>query len=282
MWQSDKLALCQPGAIPEYAWLYGLADANGNFELTNLRTLHSKAYAPIRPGFTVENLKTVLADFERHGLLYTWTEGAKRYGHWTGSQKPGRLPPPAQRDRYAGNLVVRSLYKTPDQPCDPGLIEYLERTASPAPDPQIALPLPEEKPFARTELAFALRKEAEHTVDLAQTPATDTAEFRKFKKLYPEAGWVHESYTRSRFAQLARDGQCEKIMEGLARHVASQNWKQGYCVDSDRFLDESYWEKPPREVTSDNGKQRIIGPAGRTTEDYIERNRKIRKTLGTS
>src|SRR4029077_1650008 len=35
MWGSDKLAACAPWAQAEYAWLYGLADASGCFEVTN-------------------------------------------------------------------------------------------------------------------------------------------------------------------------------------------------------------------------------------------------------
>src|ERR1700722_6811071 len=37
MWGSDKLAACAEWAQAEYAWFYGLADASGGFELTNLR-----------------------------------------------------------------------------------------------------------------------------------------------------------------------------------------------------------------------------------------------------
>jgi hypothetical protein len=33
MWGSDKLACCADWAQAEYAWLYGLADASGCFEI---------------------------------------------------------------------------------------------------------------------------------------------------------------------------------------------------------------------------------------------------------
>ena|SRR2546421_8961705 len=98
MWGSSKLAKCRPASIPEYAWLYALADANGNFEI-DLRMIHGKV-AAIRPDFTLETLREVLKDFHRHGLLFIWGENGKIYGHWTGSNKPGRLPPPSQRQHY--------------------------------------------------------------------------------------------------------------------------------------------------------------------------------------
>lgn len=106
MWTSSKLAKCAHWTIPEYAWLYLLADANGNFELTDLRTIYGQVYA-IRPQFTFENLKETIAEFYYHGLLFVWHQHlqevcrpGKVYGHWTGSERPGRLPSPSQRDHF--------------------------------------------------------------------------------------------------------------------------------------------------------------------------------------
>ena len=45
LWASDKLAACARWAQAEYAWLYGLADASGSFELTNLRVIWGRAAA---------------------------------------------------------------------------------------------------------------------------------------------------------------------------------------------------------------------------------------------
>jgi len=98
-WGSSKLANCKEEFIPEYTWLYGLADANGNFEIGDLRVIHGKV-AAIRPHFTLDTLRQVFDDFHRHGLLYIWEEHGKKYGHWTGSNKPGRLPPKSQRNHY--------------------------------------------------------------------------------------------------------------------------------------------------------------------------------------
>ena len=98
MWASDKIASCADWAQVEYAWLYGLADASGCFELTNVRVIWGRVSA-IRKKLTLERLEQVLGEFVARGLLFTWEENGKRYGHWTGSDVPGRLPAPSWRAR---------------------------------------------------------------------------------------------------------------------------------------------------------------------------------------
>lgn len=98
MWGSDKLAACAAWAQGEYAWLYGLADASGCFELTNLRVIWGRVAAN-RGNLTIERLEQVFAEFQDKGLLFVWEHEGKRYAHWTGSDVPGRLPPPSWRMR---------------------------------------------------------------------------------------------------------------------------------------------------------------------------------------
>lgn len=98
MWASDKIASCADWAQAEYAWLYGLADASGCFELTNVRVIWGRVSA-VRKSLTLERLEEVLDEFVARGLLFTWEENGKRYGHWTGSDVPGRLPAPSWRAR---------------------------------------------------------------------------------------------------------------------------------------------------------------------------------------
>ena len=98
MWASDKIAACAEWAQAEYAWLYGMADCAGCFELTNLRVIWGRV-AAIRRSFSIERLEQVLNEFQDKGLLFVWKESGKRYGHWTGSDVPGRLPPPSWRNR---------------------------------------------------------------------------------------------------------------------------------------------------------------------------------------
>ncbi|MBZ5662601.1 MAG: hypothetical protein LAO08_19530 [Acidobacteriia bacterium] len=98
MWGSDKIAACAEWAQTEYAWLYGLADPSGCFELTNLRVIWGRV-AAIRRNLTIERLEQVFGEFQDKGLLFVWEQDGKRYGHWTGSDVPGRLPPPSWRMR---------------------------------------------------------------------------------------------------------------------------------------------------------------------------------------
>jgi hypothetical protein len=98
MWASDKLSRCAEWAQAEYAWLYGLADANGSFELTNLRVIWGRV-AAIRKNLSLERLEQIFGEFSDKGLLFTWEENGKKYGHWTHSDLPGRLPPQSWRNR---------------------------------------------------------------------------------------------------------------------------------------------------------------------------------------
>jgi hypothetical protein len=98
VWASDKLASCASWARAEYTWIYGLADSNGSFELTNLRVIFGRVYA-IRDDVTIQYLSRALEEFRGKGLLSVWEENGKKYGHWTGSDVPGRLPPPSWRAR---------------------------------------------------------------------------------------------------------------------------------------------------------------------------------------
>jgi hypothetical protein len=111
VWASDKLAACQEQNRVEYVWLYGLADANGSFEITNMRVVWGKV-SPIRPSLTLERLTDVFRDFEEHGLMFTWEENGKKFAHWVGSTKPGRLPAEGHRARYqsfAPNVPMNQL-----------------------------------------------------------------------------------------------------------------------------------------------------------------------------
>ncbi len=100
MWASDKIAACADFAQVEYAWLYGLADGHGCFEITNLRVIWGRV-AAIRKNLSLEQLAQVFVEFQRHGLLFVWEHDGKRFAHWTGSDKPGRLPSESTRARYA-------------------------------------------------------------------------------------------------------------------------------------------------------------------------------------
>jgi hypothetical protein len=98
LWASDKLAACAEWAQAEYAWLYGLADASGSFEITNLRVIWGRV-AAVRKNLSLERLEQIFDEFHARGLLFMWGDSGKKYGHWTGSDVPGRLPAPSWRCR---------------------------------------------------------------------------------------------------------------------------------------------------------------------------------------
>ena len=111
MWASEKLSRCAPWAQAEYAWLYGLADACGSFELTNLRVIWGRV-AAIRQSLSLERLEQIFDEFHAQGLLFIWEESGKRYAHWTASDRPGRLPRPSWRERlerFAPDVPQREL-----------------------------------------------------------------------------------------------------------------------------------------------------------------------------
>jgi hypothetical protein len=111
LWASDKIAACAEWAQAEYAWIYGLADANGSFELTNLRVPWSKV-AAIRKNLPRERFEQIIAEFHGKGLLFIWAANGKRYAHWTGSDKPGRLPRESRRTPRYGPIFAPSVPKT--------------------------------------------------------------------------------------------------------------------------------------------------------------------------
>ena len=76
LWASDKLASCAEWAQCEYAWLYGLADASGSFEMGNLRVIWGRV-AAIRKNLTLERLGEIFDEFIARGLLFTWEENGK-------------------------------------------------------------------------------------------------------------------------------------------------------------------------------------------------------------
>jgi len=69
LWASDKLASCAEWAQSEYAWLYGLADASGSFEMTNLRVIWGRV-AAIRKNLTLERLQEIFDEFIARASLH--------------------------------------------------------------------------------------------------------------------------------------------------------------------------------------------------------------------
>ena len=83
----------------EYVWLLGIAGPNGSFEWCE-RSIWAAAYASVRER-SREDLSRYLQAFLDAGLLLKWEQDGKTWGYFTGSEKPGRLPRPSWRKRFA-------------------------------------------------------------------------------------------------------------------------------------------------------------------------------------
>jgi len=123
VWGSDKLTSLPPSAQREYPWLYPLADPNGNFELTNLRAVWGRVYAS-RPDITTEDMASIIGAYNEVGLLFIWEENGKRYGHWTNSDRVGRLPRESHRSSQFERVIAGTIPLVEYQ-------EYVSRFAKP-------------------------------------------------------------------------------------------------------------------------------------------------------
>jgi len=123
VWGSDKLTSLPPSAQREYPWLYPLADCNGNFELTNLRAVWGRVYAS-RPDITTEDMASIIGAYNEVGLLFIWQENGKRYGHWTNSDRAGRLPRESHRSSQFERVIASTIPL-------PEYQEYVSRFAKP-------------------------------------------------------------------------------------------------------------------------------------------------------
>jgi hypothetical protein len=247
-WASSKLALCREEFIPEYTWLYGLADANGNFELTNLRVIHGKV-AAIRPNFTLDTLRHVFEEFERHGLLYVWEEHGKKYGHWTGSEKPGLLPPWSQRDHFPQIHGITLPTDRQGKHC-PGLQQYIDehrngrvavqQTPLFQPEP---LPLPDEVQEDAEDLAEDAAERAEQN-DTSEEKAYREAQWLVFWATYPKH--ADEPQAKKRWMKRVALADIPAVIAGVEQWNASGHWSDPQFVKSPvNFLKSENWRHPP-------------------------------------
>jgi hypothetical protein len=242
MWSSSKLANCREELRVEYAWIYGIADANGNFELTetSLRSLHGKAYAPLRPSFTLQNLKILIEEFHRNGLLYIWEENGKKYGHWIGSEKPGRLPALKHRDRYPC-LKVHVLTQDEQR-------VYLETIGLDS----NGFSQTENEAFPTgAELRAQAASKADATLARAAANGDETEQFKlinwkSFWTLYPNKR--HESESRAEFWKLPVTDMPSAVAS-IEAWEASARWKDPQFIPiAKNFLKSGDWKiTPPKE-----------------------------------
>lgn len=99
-WKSEKVLNIQPAAwIPEYAWLYSIARADGTFEAAP-RLVWMAAYVG-RSDWNVEQVGKLLDELERVGLLRrSKADDGKVWGFWVGSEKYGPSKERIEKARY--------------------------------------------------------------------------------------------------------------------------------------------------------------------------------------
>jgi hypothetical protein len=290
MWASSKLANCKQRSIPEYAWLYGLADANGIFELTNLRAVHGKAYAAIRPLISLDDLREFLEDFHRNGLLYRWTENGKLFGYWTGSEKPGRLPPASQRDHYPTNKVQhypteqdvmeywRSLEESaaaqgrlyePDYQPPPGPAPDLPPDAPPTPNGSKAIEVQVAAEFSVSE---RLKLASERTLGFGDTLGSETL-WLEFYELWPAhlrkdmgAASTYSTRAKNIFLHLGLIEQHQAVEQLRLYLRYSQQHPDFIWQTPVNFLSDDNYKLPPREY-----RHAKRAPLGGTAEEKLAR-----------
>ena len=146
IWTSDKLKSVEPEERRfDYANLIPLALANGSFECSPGRVLRD-VYFYLRPSVSLEDVESVLNEYERVRLLFRWRdEHGKVWGFWVGITSEGLLPAKAHVDR--GDYK-----KGKEPPADllqkfiNGEIESGLLPSTPGGDPGVALIPPEEPP----------------------------------------------------------------------------------------------------------------------------------------
>ena len=229
LWSSDKPAACAEWAQAEYAWLYGLADANGSFELTNLRVIWCRV-AAIRKNLSIEGLEQVFGEFREKGLLFIWDKDGKRYGHWTGSDRAGRLPPKSLRKRFA-----RLAPPVPQEALRKYLASFVQNGCAPHLDSL--------KTDSRPDLVrIGVGLEGDKDKASCSSPSAPQGGFDTFWKVYPR------KQDKARAARAWRKLKPEEhpaVLAGIERARSSEQWQRDggrYVPLPSTFLNGRRWE----------------------------------------
>jgi hypothetical protein len=232
LWSSDKIARCAGWAQAEYAWLYGLANAYGCFELTNLRVIWGKV-AAIRENLSLARLGSIFDEFHDKGLLFTWEEGGKRYGHWTNSDRPGRLPPASLRARYART--------TPEVPVDQ-LQEYMEEAAKCSSQGGIIDASMTPHPREGKDRVGKDRRGCGGTKNTQASPSCVSSYFEEFWKKYP---CKKAKVCAEKAAKKIAEEDWPRILADVERRKDTEEWtrdKGRFVPYPAKYLNERRWE----------------------------------------
>jgi hypothetical protein len=153
--RSDRLARCTLAGRSWYALLLTVALANGSFEC-DARSICFALFPKLAPEMTPEQIAGILADYETHKLLFTWTgHDGKRWGYFTGIET--RLPKPSdikgRRLRQGEPVPARNLARFLGRPYREVLAELAERIGEPYVAELAGLPAPRARKGSRISRA---------------------------------------------------------------------------------------------------------------------------------
>ena len=230
LWASDKLHACPLWARKEYPWLYSLADAFGSFEL-NLRVIAGKMH-PNRPDLSEKKLGLIFSQFGEHGLAFTWSENGKSYVHWTGSEKPGRLPSLSRRTTKFERRLAPPVPKE-------GYESYLQRFGE---NSSVGLPHKTMPSASASASASAKAHASAREKHIAQaSPSLDA--FEPFWKAYPNK--VGKPAARKAWKKI-KPVEHEQIIIGILRWISCEQWQNPQFIPYPAtFLNQRRWEDEP-------------------------------------
>ena len=108
IWRSQKLKQVQPPRFrAEFANLVPLVCCNGTFEC-DPELVYSTVYSFNRPDISLDDVRAMLDEFARVGMLCRWREAdGKEWGYFIGAHISPRLQPPSERKKASdrGALV---------------------------------------------------------------------------------------------------------------------------------------------------------------------------------
>ena len=93
VWRFDKLSHVKPAWMrAELANLLPLSLSNGVFE-ADARRIWSLVYSYNRSEITLKNVESILAEYDRVGVLFRWVDPqtSKIWGYWVGLPSQSRL-----------------------------------------------------------------------------------------------------------------------------------------------------------------------------------------------
>ncbi|KKL62318.1 hypothetical protein LCGC14_2186380, partial [marine sediment metagenome] len=218
----------------EYPYLYPLADCNGSFEL-DIPVILGKL-KPNRPDLSFRKLRLIFDTFLQEGLLFLWAEHQREYGHWTGSERVGRLP---RLSRRSNKYEKRLAPPLPQKEYETYLQRFGETLFVSAPD---AVGNQARATARATDKAKAKENPAQASPSLVGFEAFWNAYPRKVGKPAAIRTWKK---TWSKPNPVASDG----IMAGLERWKQTEQWQNPQFIPYPAtFLNQRRWEDEPPEI----------------------------------